>query len=243
MTTLVPTIDLSQWHRGERDQLGTQLDQACRQVGFFQVVGHGMADDVVAAMRSATHAFFDLPLAAKQQYIPTDPSVNRGYAAKGGEALAYSVGITRPPDLFEAFNIGPDQVDESDPMVAAERHRLFAANLWPHETPELRPALVNYMAAARSVADVLMAAFRSGVAAARRVLLVVHDALHRHVPRHPLRDAARRSRSAATVRSAWASTPTTACAPCCSPTPCRACRSSAPTVGGTTSFLHRVRCS
>jgi isopenicillin N synthase-like dioxygenase len=156
---LVPRIDLSRWNRGARTEVATDLDRACRDVGFFEVVGHGIGDDVIADMRAATQAFFDLPVTAKQRYTPPDLEVNRGYAAKGVEGLGYSVGVVRPPDLFEAFNIGPDEVDETDPHVAAERHRLFAANLWPTEVPQLRPALVAYMASARSVADILMEVF------------------------------------------------------------------------------------
>lgn len=160
---LVPTIDLAAWHAGRRADVAAALDDACRSVGFFQVVGHGVADEVIAAMQRTTACFFDLPLDVKQRYRPPRPEVNRGYAARGGEGLAYSVGVERPPDLFEAFNIGPDAVDETDPAIAAERHRLFAPNIWPGEVPELRPALVAYMAAARRVADTLMEVFAAAL--------------------------------------------------------------------------------
>ncbi len=103
-------------------------------------------------MRSATDAFFALPLDDKLAVRPGDLAVNRGYAASGSEALAYSVGDATPPDLFEAFNMGEDDVDETEPFYAAERHRLFAPNIWPAEPVELRPALVAYFAEARRVA-------------------------------------------------------------------------------------------
>lgn len=159
MSAVVPTIDLS----GRRAEVAAHLDRACRDVGFFEVVGHGIDDDIIDAMRAETTVFFDLPLAIKQQYVPPRPEVNRGYATKGDESLAYSVGVARPPDLFEAFNIGPDQVDVNDPLIACELDRLFAPNLWPVETPALRPALVAYMAAARSVADRLMDVFAAAL--------------------------------------------------------------------------------
>ncbi len=75
------------------------------------------------------------------------------------EALAYSLGRQAPPDLFEAFNIGEDAVDESDPFYAAERHRLFAPNIWPEHPASLRPALVAYFAAVRAVAMTLTDVF------------------------------------------------------------------------------------
>ncbi len=154
---LVPTIDISVGR--DRVTIGAELDDACRRVGFFEVVGHGVPDAVIEAMRAATDAFFALPVAAKQLVRPPSPEVNRGYAARGTEGLAYSVGVARPPDLFEAFNIGPDQLDETDPAIAVERHRLFAANIWPDSPADLRPALVDYMAAARNVADRLLDLF------------------------------------------------------------------------------------
>ena len=68
---------------------------------------------------------------------PSDPSINRGYAARGTEALSYSIGRDAPPDLFEAFNIGEDEVDYSDPFYAAAQHGAFAPNIWPAWRAEL----------------------------------------------------------------------------------------------------------
>ncbi|MEK7425957.1 MAG: 2OG-Fe(II) oxygenase family protein [Actinomycetota bacterium] len=173
MSSIVPTIDLAPWFRGSRDHMAldhvaldhvaTELDAACRRVGFFEVVGHGVPATIIEAMTRETERFFALPADVKQQYTPSVPEVNRGYAARCAEGLAYSVGVSRPADLFEAFNIGPDVVDLSVPAVAAERDRLFAPNLWPVEVPLLRAALVGYMASARLVADTLMDVFAAAL--------------------------------------------------------------------------------
>jgi isopenicillin N synthase-like dioxygenase len=160
MTALVPTVDLRGWDDGSRRaEIAADLDAACRQIGFLQLVGHGVPDAVIAAMLAATDAFFGLPVDAKARCAPPTPDVNRGYAARGQEGLAYSLGVARPPDLFEAFNIGPDVVDDTDPAVAVERHRLFAPNIWPAEPASLRPALVAYFDAVRGVADRLLDVF------------------------------------------------------------------------------------
>ena len=135
---LVPTIDIIA--SGDRAAVGAELDAACREVGFFEVVGHGMPATVIDAMQAATAEFFALPEATKRATKPADLEVNRGYSARATEGLGYSIGVARPPDLFEAFNIGPDAPDLADPAVAAEQHRLFAANVWPAEVPALRPS-------------------------------------------------------------------------------------------------------
>jgi isopenicillin N synthase-like dioxygenase len=158
VSRLVPVIDLAAWRAGDRS-VAEAIDRGGREIGFFEVVGHGIPAPVIDDMLAATAGFFEQPEAVKRQYAPPRPEVNRGYAALGQEGLAYSVGVERPADLFEAFNIGPDVVDETDPAIAVERHRLFAENIWPAETPSLRPALVEYMADARRVADTLLEAF------------------------------------------------------------------------------------
>jgi isopenicillin N synthase-like dioxygenase len=109
-------------------------------------------DDMVAA----TDEFFALPLDEKLRYRSPRPEINRGYAAKGTEGLTYSLGVDgRPPDLFEAFNIGPDEVP---PGVPADRPE-FAPNLWPARPTGLRDALVPYFtdvaALARRITSVM----------------------------------------------------------------------------------------
>ncbi len=151
----VPTIDLGPWWTGERSNrlaLARAFDEAARTVGFVQIVGHRVSDGVIGRMVRESQAFFDLPLADKLAARPSDLTVNRGYAAAGTEALSYSIGEAAPPDLFEAFNIGEEVVDEADPFYAAERHRMFAPNIWPAEPPGFRTALVEYFAEARRVA-------------------------------------------------------------------------------------------
>lgn len=158
----VPIVDLEPWWGGDRAarrRVAEQFDAAAAGVGFAQVTGHRIAPSTIDAMVDATDRFFAQPLDDKLRARPDDPAVNRGYAASGTEALSYSIGDASAPDLFEAFNMGEDDVDESDAFYAAERHRLFAPNIWPASPGDLRPALVEYFAAARRVATTLTDVF------------------------------------------------------------------------------------
>jgi isopenicillin N synthase-like dioxygenase len=162
MALKVPVVDLDGWWEGstaERRAIAAELDRAASTVGFMQVAGHRVPDDVIAAMVGASDDFFRLPFDAKLGAGPPDPSINRGYAAIGTEALSYSIGEAAPPDLFEAFNMGEDVVDEADPFYAAEMRGMFAPNIWPEQLPALRPALVTYFAEARRVALALIDVF------------------------------------------------------------------------------------
>jgi isopenicillin N synthase-like dioxygenase len=164
VTALVPTVDLGPWRDGtDRTATATALDDAARRIGFFQVVGHGIAPGTIEAMRSACDAFFALPLAEKLACRPDRPGINRGYAAKGTEALSYSLGIDAPaPDLFEAFNIGPDDVPDDD-WHGADPFDFFAPNIWPARVASMRPALVAYLAAAQAVALTLTDVFAAAL--------------------------------------------------------------------------------
>jgi isopenicillin N synthase-like dioxygenase len=138
MTDLVPVVDLRASDAPDR------VDAACRTVGFMSVVGHGVPPDVIETMVEATDEFFALPLEEKLRYQSPSAEINRGYAAQGTEGLTYSLGVgDRPPDLFEAFNIGPDHVPAGAPSDRPE----FAPNIWPERPAGLRHGLVAYFAA------------------------------------------------------------------------------------------------
>jgi isopenicillin N synthase-like dioxygenase len=154
VSDLVPIIDL------EASDAVRRIDEACRSIGFLSVVGHGIEAATIEDMLQETAEFFALPLADKLALRPARPDVDRGYAAKGSEGLAYSLGVDgAPPDLFEAFNMGPDTWPEGDPVYEAERDRIFAANLWPVRPPKFRPAVVAYFEVVRGLAHHLTGLF------------------------------------------------------------------------------------
>jgi len=168
MTALVPVIDISSWTSGdplEQVRLATEVDRACREVGFLQIVGHGVPQEVIDAMLAGSDALFGLPDDVKLAMTSPAAEINRGYAALGTESLTYSLGVETPPDLFEAFNIGPEPVDETDPAIAAERHRIFAANIWPAadapslDVDELRDAWLAYFGEVAALARRLTSIF------------------------------------------------------------------------------------
>jgi isopenicillin N synthase-like dioxygenase len=151
MTASVPSVDISGWSSGsqhERREICAQIDSMGRSSGFLRLEGHGLPTDLCEQMLDAAASFFDLPVESKQRYSPVDKAVNRGYAGYGEESLAYSLGVEALPDMFEAFNIGtelPADLAQSDSYYLAERHRLFAPNVWP--SAHLREVWLRYWAA------------------------------------------------------------------------------------------------
>lgn len=164
MEDLVPTIDVSgSGDATERAVIAHRIDDALRHVGFLQIVGHGLPDDVLAGALRAVDAFFALAVADKCRLVPASPLINRGYAPLGAESLSYSLGIASPPDQFEAFNVGPHDVDRDDPRFAPERDGAFAENLWPSGLPAFRTAITRYFIAARAVAHRLTGLFAAAL--------------------------------------------------------------------------------
>ena len=185
----IPVIDLARWWGNEADRLalGRDVDAAARQFGFFQIVGHRLPKEHIDSMVDASSRFFALPIEIKQHCTPSDPSINRGYAARGTEALSYSIGRDAPPDLFEAFNIGEDEVDYSDPFYLAHRHGAFAPNIWPLWPAELRPALVEYFRSARRLALTLTEVFAIALGLPDRWFSPFVDRSTTTMRAHPLR--------------------------------------------------------
>jgi isopenicillin N synthase-like dioxygenase len=136
-TTFPPLIDLAS------DDVPAQIDRACQEVGFFQIVGHGIPDDVIGDLLRAVDAFFARPLDEKLAWTSPEVEVERGYSAKGTEGFGYSLDVEQPPDLMEAFTVGLDDLPD-DPAYHTDAHHLFEPNIWPDDEPELRRALLEY---------------------------------------------------------------------------------------------------
>jgi isopenicillin N synthase-like dioxygenase len=147
---MIPTIDISKWMAGstaERDAIAAAVDGGCRTVGFLQLVGHAVKPSAIEGLLAAADALFARPLSEKLSWVPESPEVNRGYAAKGTEGLSYSIGQESAPDLFEAFNVGLDDVPQS-PEYRSRLHDLFAENIWP-QIPHVRAQITDYFESAR----------------------------------------------------------------------------------------------
>jgi isopenicillin N synthase-like dioxygenase len=176
---MVPVIDLSD----DPIRVGAAIDEACRAVGFFTVIGHGVPDHVADAAWDVGRAFFDLPLAERMAVAMPSPGYPYGYCPMGGEALSRSRLLDEPArgspatsrtgategsdsDRKETYAVGP--VDPPprplDAMDDPDERAVYAPNLWPHAAlPELRPAWEAYYRGMADLAARLMAAFARGL--------------------------------------------------------------------------------
>ena len=95
---------------------------AATEFGFFQVINHGISDDLIAAMWSQTRGFFAQPTDVKRALLRTKEN-SRGY---------YDRELTkRKRDLKQVFDLGHvpfSDLPESDPR---NFHRVDGQNQWP----------------------------------------------------------------------------------------------------------------
>jgi isopenicillin N synthase-like dioxygenase len=155
----VPTIDLADWaegDRGRRAAIAQEVDDACRAVGFMQVVGHGIPQPAVDALTGAMDGFFALPMDEKRRSLPPRASVNRGYTAPRSERLSHSLGLYSADDLFEAFNVGTPANAFGDLDLSLDD---YAENLWPDRPAGFRTGIESWFATAGSVARTMTDVF------------------------------------------------------------------------------------
>ncbi|KAK7267827.1 hypothetical protein RIF29_20506 [Crotalaria pallida] len=68
----LPIIDLADLLGPRRPQVLQSLANACEQYGFFQLVNHGISDEVINNMLDVIGKFFNLPFEERAKYITSD---------------------------------------------------------------------------------------------------------------------------------------------------------------------------
>lgn len=164
--TEVPVIDVAPFLAGGdgRLEVARQVDDACRNIGFFQIVGHGVPRSEIDGVYDQARAFFGLSEEEKAEAGQPSPDQVRGWTGVGKEGLSYSLDDEAPGDLKEKMDIGPPDVDRTDPyFTGPDAGPHFAPNVWPSGLPEFRPAWERYFASMSELARQLMAMFAMGL--------------------------------------------------------------------------------
>jgi len=149
---MIPIIDVGPLVHGAEDRARVALDlgRACREYGFFYVVGHGVDDALVKHLEQASREFFDQPLPTKLDIaMSRGGKAWRGYFPVGGELTSGK------PDQKEGIYFGTEQSGDH-PRVRAGTP-LHGPNLFPAHPPELRTLVLTYMDALTRLGHALMA--------------------------------------------------------------------------------------
>jgi isopenicillin N synthase-like dioxygenase len=148
----LPVIDVSALRERSagRRAVADQIGRACREAGFFYVVGHGVDEDLQRRLEVHSRAFFDQELERKLEIrMSRGGRAWRGYFPLGAELTSGR------PDLKEGIYFGAE-LPPDHPKVRAGTP-LHGPNLFPAQPAELRAAVLDYLAATTALGHTLMA--------------------------------------------------------------------------------------
>ncbi|CAN6196983.1 unnamed protein product [Urochloa humidicola] len=138
----LPVIDLS----GPRDEVRRAVLEAGKDLGFFQVINHGVPEQVMRDMETTCEEFFRLPSSDKSAF--------------------YSEDTDKPNRLFSSTVYGAggerywrDCLRLAIPFTVSAT----ASNAWPDKPAGLRPAVEGFVPAARKLGMELLRLLCEGV--------------------------------------------------------------------------------
>ena len=154
----VPVIDVAPLVTGAGDvgNVARRIDAACRDAGFFSIIGHGVDPALQQHLDELSRRFFALPEAEKAEIaMAKGGRAWRGWFPVGGELTS---GV---PDLKEGIYFGAE-LGPDHPRVAAGTP-LHGANLFPAQPAELRAVVLSYLAELTRVGQAVLAGMALGL--------------------------------------------------------------------------------
>ncbi|CAN5150269.1 isopenicillin N synthase family oxygenase [soil metagenome] len=154
----IPILDVASLVANEpgKAQVAQQLGQACRESGFFYVVGHGVDADLQDRLRHESTRFFAQDVEAKMRLrMALGGRAWRGYFRVGDELTSGK------PDQKEGLYFGAEL--PADHPLAKAGTPLHGPNLFPADQPGLRTAVMEYMDAMTHLGHRLMAGLALGL--------------------------------------------------------------------------------
>ena len=136
----IPTIDVGPLTGSGGDELlvARRIDAACREHGFFVIVGHGLDLDLMARLERQARAFFALGESTKAEIaMVLGGRAWRGWFPPGGELTSGE------PDDKEGIYFGAER-SPADPKVVAGVP-LHGPNLFPTRPAELRDTVLTWI--------------------------------------------------------------------------------------------------
>ncbi|KAK8542232.1 hypothetical protein V6N12_014833 [Hibiscus sabdariffa] len=129
----IPIIDFALLAKGDEHET-RKLDLACKDWGFFQIINHGVAEEVLLKMKAAIAAFFGLPLEEKNKY-----------AQAGNDFQGYG----------QQYVVSEEQkLDWCDMMfLITLPHEIRNLKYWPDTIPGFKDAVESYSKEALKVAN------------------------------------------------------------------------------------------
>ena len=147
----IPVINVSDLVSGTGNphEVAAKIGHACREYGFFYIIGHGVDEELQQQLEKVSHQFFAQDIETKQQInMSRGGRAWRGYFPVGGELTSGK------PDIKEGIYFGAELQDDH-PLVKAGTP-LHGSNLFPTNIPQMRELVLNYTGAMTHLGHSLM---------------------------------------------------------------------------------------
>ncbi|GLJ22873.1 hypothetical protein SUGI_0431380 [Cryptomeria japonica] len=135
----ISVLDLAHLNGPNRPLLIDRIRSACRQDGFFQVINHGVSEEVINRLLEVAKEFFTMPIEKREKFYSEDPS-----------------SVIR---LSTSFNVEKEEVYNWREFL---RHHCYPlekyVDTWPLDPPAYREAVGKYCTEVRALALRLLAA-------------------------------------------------------------------------------------
>ncbi|KAF7816418.1 protein SRG1-like [Senna tora] len=133
----IPIIDFSLLTKRDEDEQ-KKLDYACKKYGFFQLINHGVVEELIQRMKSAEAACFDLPLEVKKKYAMAENDVQ-------GYGQVFVVSEEQKLDWADIFFL----------MTYPPQHTTYKN--WPLIVPDFKETVEEYSAEICRVSEEILA--------------------------------------------------------------------------------------
>jgi len=135
----IPVVDLKDLDGPNRTTIVGEIRRACEEDGFFQIVNHGVPENVMKSMMGIAKEFYEMPVEDR--------------------ACLYSEDIKKPVRLSTSFNIGIDKVLNWLDYLTQTCHPLEEViGTWPEKPAAYRDVAGKYAGEMRALILRLLAA-------------------------------------------------------------------------------------
>ena len=152
----IPVIDFGPFLDGtdeQKRQVAEEIGEACRQIGFFYIKNHGIADGVIEELSNQTQRFFRQPLEKKMEIDAKLIGRHRGFIPFGD----LYAGPNAKPDVQEGFELSME-LPADDPDYLAG-NIMYGPNVWPDNLPGFREGVYSYFEAVMDLGFKIFNAF------------------------------------------------------------------------------------
>ncbi len=155
----IPVIDCGPAFAGEpgaMERFISEIESACRDVGFFYLSNHGVPQSVIDNCFAASQEFHALPM--ERKIALRQDRNNIGYMPMKASVIASDeIHSTKQPNQNASFFVGHDRPADHPDVLADVRLR--GRNQWPEAMPTFRERVMAYFGELQSLGERLLPAF------------------------------------------------------------------------------------